>query len=204
MNFYLNMGFQKKRVRLYEPITRNYKYVHPLKKLLIQFFRFALLVFVISGMTYIYCDLEMEVQAAQPEVITKYKTIKPEPTPEPIIDDFISEAVDEFLPEHKSEATMILHCLAHRESGHGKSNKCGDSGRACGPMQFWQETWVRMRKQMIEQELADEISDRHNTKEAVRTTAWAIANGHAHEWGPIARFLKGSNFAVCQAPSWQY
>ena len=59
-----------------------------------------------------------------------------------------------------------------------------------------------MRKQMIANGLATDISDPLNIKEATRTTAWAIANGRALEWGPILRDSKGSDFATCQKPSW--
>lgn len=122
------------------------------------------------------------------------------------IDTWIGEAVDEFLPDHSSEARMIMHCLAHREAQHGKNGRendtHGDNGKAGGPFQFWEETWVRMRKQMIFQGVAKEIGSRYDFKEAARTTAWAIANGRALEWGPIVRANKGSDFAACQVPSW--
>jgi len=118
-------------------------------------------------------------------------------TPTPTDSEYIEQAVNEFLPAHKSEALMIMHCLAHRESGHGASNAHGDNGLAGGPFQFHQATWVRMRKQMEEPE-----SSRYDFMEASRTTAWAIANGRALEWGPILRASQGSNFASCQVPSW--
>lgn len=118
------------------------------------------------------------------------------------ISSLIDDAVNEFLPNHKSESLMIMHCLAHRESGHGASNAMGDGGLAGGAMQFHEDTWIRMRKQMIKQGVATEISDRFNLKEAIRTTAWAINNGNAREWGAIYRMSKGSDFATCQVPSW--
>jgi len=110
---------------------------------------------------------------------------------------YIEDAVDEFLPDHKSESLMIMHCLAHRESGHGASNAHGDNGLAGGPFQFHEATWTRMRKQMGEPE-----STRYDFKESARTTAWAIANGRALEWGPILRASQGSSYASCQKPSW--
>lgn len=122
------------------------------------------------------------------------------------IDTWIGEAVDEFLPRHSSEARMIMHCLAHREARHGAAGKetdpHGDNGKAGGPFQFWEDTWVRMRKQMIEQGHATEIGSRYDFKESARTTAWALANGRSKEWGPILRYSKGSNYAACQLPSW--
>lgn len=123
--------------------------------------------------------------------------IMPTVTPTPTNSDYIELAVDEFLPKRRSESLMIMHCLAHRESGHGASTAHGDNGLAGGPFQFHQATWVRMRKQMGEPELS-----RYDFKEAARTTAWAIANGRALEWGPILRASNGSSFAACQKPSW--
>lgn len=122
------------------------------------------------------------------------------------IDTWIGEAVDEFLPSHTSEARMIMHCLAHREAGHGRSGKAtdahGDNGLAGGPFQFHEATWERMRSQMIKQGVATETGSRYDFKEAARTTAWAIANGRAKEWGPILRDSKNNNYAACQLPSW--
>ena len=123
-------------------------------------------------------------------------------TRETNISTLIDDAVNEFLPNHKSESLMIMHCLAHRESGHGASNAMGDGGLAGGPFQFHEETWTRMRKQMIKQGKATEIGSRYDLKEAVRTTTWAISNKNGLEWGPILRDSKGSDFAACQKPSW--
>lgn len=123
-------------------------------------------------------------------------------TRETNISSLIDDAVNEFLPSHISESLMIMHCLAHRESGHGASDAHGDGGLAGGPFQFHEETWNRMRKQMIKQGVATEISDRYDLKEAIRTAAWAIKEGRALEWGPVLRDSKGSDFATCQKPSW--
>ena len=118
------------------------------------------------------------------------------------ISSLIEDSVNEFLPSHKSESLMIMHCLAHRESGHGASDGHGDGGLAGGPYQFHEATWQRMRKQMIKQGAATEIGSRYNLKQAIMTTAWAISQGRALEWGPILRDSKGSDFASCQKPSW--
>jgi len=114
----------------------------------------------------------------------------------------IANAVEEFLPEHRSEALMIMHCLAHRENGHGASDAHGDNGKAGGPFQFWEKTWVRMRKHMMKDEHTDEIGSRYDFNESARTTAYAISKGWSYEWGPIYRASQGSNFATCQVPSW--
>lgn len=115
----------------------------------------------------------------------------------------IDKAVQEFLPARYSEALMIMHCLAHRENGHGGNPDAhGDNGLAGGPFQFHQATWNRMRGQMIKAGYATELGSRYDFKESARTTAWALANGRAKEWGPILRDSKGSDFATCQTPSW--
>lgn len=139
------------------------------------------------------------------EVVVPAPTMSPTPVKVYEPDDmsiYISEAVQEFLPTHKSESLMIMHCLAHRENGHAANRNCGDSGDSCGPFQYKQETWNRMRKLMIKDGFATEIGDRYDKKESTRTTAWAINNGNAKEWGPIMRDAKGSDFASCQVPSW--
>lgn len=122
------------------------------------------------------------------------------------IDTWIGEAVDEFLPKRKSEARMIMHCLAFREAHHGElgkpEDKHGDGGLAGGPFQFHEATWNRMRNQMIQKGLAEGIGSRYDFKESARTTAWALANGRASEWGPIYRALKGINKNTCPIPSW--
>lgn len=143
---------------------------------------------------------EIQLVSANPRIIEVIEVEKPLEIDEMSL--FIDQAVNEFLPTHKSESLMIMHCLAHRENGHAANNKCGDSGLACGPFQFHEATWVRMRGQMIKAGLASEIGDRYDKKEAARTTAWAISNGNAREWGPISRDSKGSNYAACQTPSW--
>lgn len=138
----------------------------------------------------------MEVQAIE------YKKPLVLDTRDTNISSIIEDAVDEFLPNHRSESLMIMHCLAHRESGHGVSKAHGDGGLAGGPYQFHEATWQRMRKQMIKQGYAEEIGSRYDLKEAIRTTAWAIREGRALEWGPILRDSKGSDYASCQTPSW--
>lgn len=120
-----------------------------------------------------------------------------------LLDHYIGEAVDEFFEDRsqRSEMRMLMHCLAHRENGHAANRNCGDSGKSCGPYQFRVETWSRMRGQMIKAGLTSEVGDLYNLKESTRTTAWAIKNGRALEWGPIMRDAKGSDFATCQKPS---
>lgn len=118
------------------------------------------------------------------------------------IDTIVDSAVYTFLPTHQSESKMIMHCLLHRESGHGASNARGDGGLAIGPLQFHQSTWDRMRKAMIKDGKATEIGSPLDLEAAIYTTAYAISKGWAREWGPILRNSKGSNYAACQTPSW--
>lgn len=132
--------------------------------------------------------------------IVEKETVKELPRED--IDTWIGDAVDEFLPTHKSEARMIMHCLAHREAGHGASNAHGDGGLAGGPFQFHQETWDGYRRLMIKDGKATQTGSRYDFKEAARTTAWAISTGRAKAWGPILRDSNGSDFAACQYPSW--
>ncbi len=142
----------------------------------------------------------MSVQAQESAVETIVETPKYQADDMSV---YISEAVQEFLPTHKSESLMIMHCLAHRENGHAANRNCGDSGKACGPFQFHQPTWEGYRKLMIKEGVATEMGDRYDKKESARTTAWAIAGGRETAWGPIARDIKGSDYATCQAPSWR-
>lgn len=120
---------------------------------------------------------------------------------------YVDESLNEFIPKkYHSEARMIMHCLLHRESRHGDSGKPtdphGDGGRAGGPLQFHEGTWIRMRGQMKAQGIEVDDSTRYDLKESIRTTVWAIQNGRAKEWGPALRYSEGSNFAACQTPSW--
>lgn len=116
---------------------------------------------------------------------------------------FIDQAVQEFLPTHYSESMMIMHCLAHRENGHASNlDAHGDNGKAGGAFQFWESTWIRMRKAMIADGVAEELGSRYDVKEAARTTAYAISKGWGKEWGPIYRKARGEERATCQVPSW--
>jgi len=145
-----------------------------------------------------------------PQVVQKIEFIKTEFLPETEYDYFTqlsiwsAQATVEFTPRNRrSEVKFILECLLHRESRHDDAgDHCGDSGKSCGILQFREATWIRMRKQMIKDGVATEIGSLYDDKEAIRTTAWAINNGNAKEWGPIFRDSKDINYASCQTPSW--
>jgi len=129
---------------------------------------------------------------------------------EPGVGTWVEDFSAQFVPHHTSETTSLLHCLLNKESQHGKNTERGDGGLAIGPLQYHQATWNRMRKAMISDGLITEIGDPKDIKEAIRTTAWAIkesekgkkARGSIYEWGPVLRATKGSDYAVCQPPSW--
>jgi len=83
--------------------------------------------------------------------------------------------------------TYLLHCLLKHESYYYLNQNCGDNGKACGPLQFHQETWNRFREQMLKEGLITEIGNRENPEQAIETTAWALTHGKENEWGPIRR-----------------
>lgn len=87
----------------------------------------------------------------------------------------------------RSRLRATLHCLLNRESTHGSRKDHGDNGMAGGPMQFWEETYTRMRVKMITQGLTEEVGTRYDLEKAIETTAWAVKQGHGNEWGPILR-----------------
>lgn len=123
------------------------------------------------------------------------------PTPTPVIDvcslgnwdQQISCWVVKYATKYTNNvydrSVMIakLHFLLSKEAKHGNVKTCGDNSKACGPLQFWAQTWVRMRTQMLNKGLITEIGDRTNMEQAIETTAWAISTGHEKEWGPILR-----------------
>ena len=161
----------------------------------------ALSSFVILSLLIMQLRPERVVVKAKTEVVTQEKTVVIDKNEN--VDTWIGEAVNEFLPTHSSEARMIMHCLAHRENGHGSNPDAhGDGGLAGGPFQFHEDTWVRMRKEMMKDGHAQDIGSRYDFKESARTTAYAIQKGWAREWGPILRDSKGNTFASCQTPSW--
>ena len=96
--------------------------------------------------------------------------------------------VDQYAHQYaKSDAEVnrikvLLHFLLYKESMYGVNTNCGDGGLSCGPLQFHQSTWERMRNQM-----GEPIGDRFDMRLAIQTTAWAIATGHELEWGPVLR-----------------
>lgn len=140
--------------------------------------------------------------------IEKVKAAPKAETPKPQAEDYdiwVGEAVNMFYGnsrERKSEVRMIMHCLLNRESHHSTTIAHGDNGMAGGPLQFWEETWTRMRTRMINDGYAEDLSDRYNMKDAIYTTVYAISKGWGREWGPILRDSTGADWSTCPTPSW--
>ena len=127
----------------------------------------------------ILSPLPAEAEAKMEEV-----EIKPED-----IDKIIAEAVEEFGKGEvdKAHLKQLTHCVIYAESKYWIDKQKGDNGKAAGPLQFWQGTWERMRKEMIKEGKATEIGTRNDLKEAVRTFVWAYKQGYGNEWGPLKR-----------------
>lgn len=105
------------------------------------------------------------------------------------IDCWIDEYSNKYgkTTDEKQKIKVKLHFLAYKESKYGLSETCGDSGKACGPLQFWEPTWQGYRKIMLEDNLITEIGSRLDMEQALETTAWAISTGRENSWGPLLR-----------------
>ena len=88
---------------------------------------------------------------------------------------------------HKIRTKALLHFLLLKEQAYGGSNHCGDSGLACGPLQFHEPTYEGYRAIMIRKGLAKDEGSRLDMENAIDTAAWAINNGREMAWGPVAR-----------------
>jgi hypothetical protein len=124
-------------------------------------------------------------------------------TPPANADYWVGKYVDQYfeLPGQQSEMRMIMHCLLNREAKHGYDQGHGDGGKAGGPLQFHNPTWIAYRKIMMEEGLVDELGSRYDMEQAIHTTVWAIHGGRAKAWGPILRASKGSTSHACTYPS---
>jgi hypothetical protein len=87
----------------------------------------------------------------------------------------------------RNRIKAMLHYLLLREQNYGGSEACGDGGKACGPLQFHEPTYISYRKIMIKRGLVNDMGSRLDMEDAIETTAWAIADGRERAWGPIAR-----------------
>lgn len=155
-------------------------------------FFFLSLLIGLSGLGRKY---RQEYRPIAPIVIAAYTsesvspTPSPTPTPNPLsifVDRYVSRYTK--TPGEYSRGMALFHCLLSKESLHDNNKGHGDNGMAGGPMQFWNDTWVRMRKQMMAKGLIEEIGSRYDQEQAVQTAVWQIlVNGRGHEWGPILR-----------------
>jgi hypothetical protein len=118
---------------------------------------------------------------------------EPPVTPTPItkksVDDMVVASAEKYgkSDEDINRLRVTLHFHLFKESRYGAVKRCGDSGRACGPLQFWAETFTAYRRVMIAQGHAREIGSRLDLETAIDTTAWALANGRQLAWGPLKR-----------------
>lgn len=81
----------------------------------------------------------------------------------------------------------LLHFLLLKEQGYGGSANCGDSGLACGPLQFHESTYRRFRGSMMRANVVKAWGSRLDMEDAIQTAAWAICVGREREWGPVLR-----------------
>jgi hypothetical protein len=158
------------------------------------FILYLVFIILITAGVHIYERLEWKVQRA---FASNYPYTSPLPiTPTPIImyqmvmnqDTWIGEYADQYATPKRNASYLRyqLHCLAHKENNHHANNNKGDSGLASGMYQFHQATWLGFRKIMMQKGLITEIGNRDNDRQAIETTAWALANGRENNWGPIA------------------
>lgn len=111
------------------------------------------------------------------------------PTPTPKVDDIVDTYAKKYGTTiyRQNRTKAMLHFLLLREQNYGGSTNCGDGGKACGPLQFHEPTYISYRKIMINRGLVTELGSRLDMENAIETAAWAINDGRESAWGPIAR-----------------
>jgi hypothetical protein len=111
------------------------------------------------------------------------------PTPTPRVDDLVDTYSKKYgkTRYQQNRIKAMLHFLLLREQNYGGSNNCGDSGKACGPLQFHAGTYKGYRNIMIKRGLITDMGSRLSMNDAVETAAWAISDGRERAWGPVAR-----------------
>ncbi|TVL99545.1 MAG: hypothetical protein CV087_17450 [Candidatus Brocadia sp. WS118] len=124
-----------------------------------------------------------------PPVKTITEAYTPTPTPTPKVDDLVDTYSKKYgkTPYKANRTKALLHFLLLREQNYGGSNNCGDSGKACGPLQFHAGTYQGYRKIMMDKGLVSDMGSRLDMEDAIETTAWAINDGRESAWGPVAR-----------------
>jgi hypothetical protein len=116
-------------------------------------------------------------------------TVALAPTPTPDVDKLVDTYSKKYgkTRYEQNRIKVALHFLLLKEQNYGGSNNCGDSGKACGPLQFHEPTYIAYRNIMIKKGFVMEIGSRLDMENAIETTAWAISDGREIAWGPIAR-----------------
>lgn len=111
------------------------------------------------------------------------------PTPTPDVDKLVDTYSKKYgVDTYKQNRTKaMIHFLLLKEQNYGGSDACGDGGKACGPLQYHEPTYIGYRKIMMRRGLVSEMGSRLDMKDAIETTAWAINNGRETAWGPILR-----------------
>lgn len=89
--------------------------------------------------------------------------------------------------ENEQKLKDILHCLYIRETNYWTNKGFGDNGRAGGPLQFHEPTYVSYRRLMAKDGLVTDVGSRMDLYDATETTAWALVSGRGRAWGPILR-----------------
>lgn len=105
------------------------------------------------------------------------------------VDEMVDKYADKYgkTQSYKNRTKALLHFLLYREAGYGSNKNCGDSGLACGPLQFHEPTYQGYRKIMIKEGHVDHVGSRLNMEDAIETCAWAVNDGREEAWGPYMR-----------------
>lgn len=105
----------------------------------------------------------------------------------------VDEMVDKYSKKYgktryeQNRLKALTHYLLLKEQNYGGSNACGDSGRACGPMQFHEGTYYQYRQQMVKKGLATVFGSRLDMENAIDTAIYMLSIGQEKQWGPVFR-----------------
>lgn len=121
----------------------------------------------------------------RPVQVSTVAQITPTPDVDKLVDKYSKEYTDDTYKQNRTKA--MIHFLLLKEQNYGGSDACGDGGKACGPLQYHEPTYIGYRNIMIRRGLVTEMGSRLNMEDAIQTTAWAINNGRETAWGPILR-----------------
>ena len=113
-----------------------------------------------------------------------------EETPGLSADELIDLNCHRFFKEERKiqYCKFQMHCLYWKETRNGLNKDAhGDGGMAGGYFQFWQQTYVNARHDMILQGHVKDTGSRYDLENAIETTAWMLSEGRGSEYGPILR-----------------